>query len=394
MTTFNWIIQRRNSGGPTWQTLRTVSTAATFATYTAQEDDTGFRLRAGVASYTDRRGTGKSAESEATQPVTADPIVNAPPGFLIGGNFEIAEGEGGRNVGTPLTATDRDNDTLTLGIEATDDFAFFELNASTRRLRLAKAVDYETRPDSGFYLVTINLHDGKDADGNPEADPVNDTTLSVPVRVTDVEEDGVVTLSADEPEAGTLLEATLEDGDGSVSGESWQWARSEDGQTNWFSISGATFSSYTPGADDEDFYLSASVTYTDNRGGGKSAQGVTTGRVPSENRRPTFPSTEDGQRTVAENTRANANIGAPVAAVDPEDHRLTYSLTGDDADTFDIVASSGQLRTKDALDFETKSSYSVTVNVRDAFNAACCASSRAGGNHRTVRMSGPPDLPR
>ena len=132
MTTFNWMIQRRNSGGPTWQTLRTVSTAETFATYTAQEDDTGFRLRAGVASYTDRRGTGKSAESDATQQVTADPIVNAPPRFLIEGNFEIAEGEGGRNVGTPLTATDRDNDTLTFSLDTSDDAAFFEFNASTK----------------------------------------------------------------------------------------------------------------------------------------------------------------------------------------------------------------------------------------------------------------------
>ena len=53
-----------------------------------------------------------------------------------------------------------------------------------------------------------------------------------------------------------------------------------------------------------------------------------------------------------------------MAAVDPESNRLTYSLTGTDADAFTIVASSGQLRTKDALDYETKSSYSVTVNVR------------------------------
>ena len=191
-------------------------------------------------------------------------------------------------------ATDRDNDTLTLGIEATDDADFFEFNASTKQLRLAQAVDFETRPSSRFYFVTVTMHDGKDADGNAETVPVIDNTLSVPVRVTDVEEDGVVTLSAEEPESGTLLEATLEDGDGSVSEESWQWARSENGRTNWFSISGATFSSYTPGADDEDLYLRASVTHMDNRGGGKNAQGVTTGRVPSENRRPTFPSTEDG----------------------------------------------------------------------------------------------------
>ena len=54
-----------------------------------------------------------------------------------------------------------------------------------------------------------------------------------------------------------------------------------------------------------------------------------------------------------------------MAAEDPERDRLTYSLTGPDAAAFTIVTSTGQLRVKDALDFETKSSYSVTVNVHD-----------------------------
>ena len=56
--------------------------------------------------------------------------------------------------------------------------------------------------------------------------------------------------------------------------------------------------------------------------------------------------------------------------MDPENNRLTYSLTGTDADAFTIVATTGQLRTKDALDFETKDSYSVTVNVHDGRDGA------------------------
>ena len=116
---------------------------------------------------------------------------------------------------------------------------------------------------------------------------------------------------------------------------------------------------------DEDFFLRATVTYTDRRGAGKSAEGITGRRVPSVNRSPMFPSTEDGQRAVAENTRARGNIGEPVAAVDPENNRLTYTLTGADADAFTIVASTGQIRVKDDLDFETKPSYSVTVEVHD-----------------------------
>ena len=110
--------------------------------------------------------------------------------------------------------------------------------------------------------------------------------------------------------------------------------------------------------------------YTDNRGSGKTAEAITKRPVPSLNRRPTFPDAETGDRTVEENTRASVNIGAPVAAVDPENNRLTYTLTGTDADAFTIVASSGQIRVKDSLDYETKDSYSVTVNVHDGRDGA------------------------
>ena len=218
-------------------------------------------------------------------------------------------------------------------------------------------------PSFGGFGLT--LHDGRDADGNPETDPTIDATRSASVFVVDVEEDGVVTLSAEEPETGTPLTATLDDGDGGVTGPTWLWARSENGRTGWTNISGAASSTYTPTVADEDFYLRATVAYTDRRGGGKSAEAVTDGPVPSANRRPRFPSTETGERTVPENSRAGANIGVPVAADDPENDRLTYTLTGTDAAAFTIVASTGQLRTSEALDFETKSSYSFTVEVHD-----------------------------
>ena len=382
----SWNLESRASSTASWSAVSgwfTSVSQATLATYSVTEDVTGHELRMQV-DYADRRttatddpgtvavneGQDKTATSDDTEPVTADPIVNAPPRFRGGGDFSIAEGEAGRNVGTPLVVSDRDNDTLRFGIEAGAGDDFFAINATSGQLSLIEAVDFEDPPTLGFYLITVTLHDGKDADGNAEADPVVDITTGVSVTVTDVEEEGVVTLSAEEPESGTPLDATLEDGDGSVSGAQWQWARSENGRTNWINIAGETLSSYTPTEDDEDFYLRARVEYTDNRGSGKSAEGITTGPVPSENRRPTFPDAETGDRTVDENTRAGTNIGAPVAAVDPERNRLTYSLTGTDADAFTIVATTGQLRTKDALDFETKDSYSVTVNVHDGRDGA------------------------
>ena len=177
----------------------------------------------------------------------------------------------------------------------------------------------------------------------------------------------------------TPLTATLEDGDGGVTNAAWQWARSDNGRTGWVTISGATTSRHTPTEDDEAFYLRARVTYTDRRGGGKSAEAITALPVPSDNRRPSFPSYETGRRTVPENTRANVNIGAPVAALDPENDRLTYSLGGPDDSAFTILTGSGQLRTKDALDFETGSSYSVTVEVHDGRDGAGNASTNIDG---------------
>ena len=71
-------------------------------------------------------------------------------------------------------------------------------------------------------------------------------------------------------------------------------------------------------------------------------------------------------RSVAENTAADRDIGAPVGATDDDGDTLEYSLNGTDASSFSIDASTGQLKTGAALDFETKSSYSVTVGVSDS----------------------------
>ena len=362
-TSMTWEIQSLVSGGSWARVSGVLTPASTTFPWVVDEDVTGKAIRA-MVTYTDRRGSGKTALSAETAEVTANPIVNAPPRFRGDSSWSVEEGPAGRNVGTPTSVTDRDNDTLTYGIQSGGDSALFEIDPSTGQVRLAQALDFETTSAPHVLFFYLTLHDGRDADGNSETNPVIDATRSADVFVVDVEEDGVVTLSAVEPETGTPLTATLEDGDGGVTGEMWQWARSENGRTGWTNISGAASSSYTPTVADEDFYLRATVTYTDRRGG-KSAEAVTDGPVPSANRRPRFPSAETGERTVPENTRRNVNIGAPVAADDPENDGLTYTLTGTDAAAFTIVERTGQLRTSEALDFETKSGYNFTVEVHD-----------------------------
>ena len=352
-----WQVQRGSSGS--WSTISTVITGASSYGYTVQEADAGNQLRV-VVTYKDRRGENKTATSAPTDVVTSDPRANVPP-RLRSGVLTTSEGPAIIDFGT-LDATDRDGDRITFAMLEQQDHALFELSASGR-LRAIQALDFEA---GSTLSITITLSDGKGLDSNGAVinDDSVDITTGISIILFDVEEEGVITFSPAEPEAGTSQTATVEDGDGGVTGRSWEWWRSEDGRTGWSPISGATNPSYTPTVNDEDFYLRASVEYTDRRGSGKRAEGIT-GPVPSENRRPLFPSSETGQRSVAENTRSGQNIGAPVAAEDPENDRLTYSLTGVDAAAFTIVTSTGQIRVKDALDFETKSSYQVTVEVHD-----------------------------
>ena len=86
------------------------------------------------------------------------------------------------------------------------------------------------------------------------------------------------------------------------------------------------------------------------------------------NAAPTFADTTL-TRSIAENTAADANVGAVIPAATDTDtgDTLTYSMEGTDAASFNFNATTGQITTKAGVtyDFETKSSYSVTIKVSD-----------------------------
>ena len=117
-------------------------------------------------------------------------------------------------------------------------------------------------------------------------------------------------------------------------------------------------------------YLRATASYTDEKGAGKSAQrqspltAVQPAPLPP-NEPPEFTPIEPGLHDVDENTVTFEDIGPPVTATDDDNDTLTYSLDVDGAASFDIVATTGQLQTKAALDFETTPNYSVTVTATD-----------------------------
>ena len=213
--------------------------------------------------------------------------------------------------------------------------------------------------------------------GARDADGIRGTR-DIEVKVTNVNEDGTVTLSAVQPRVGVAVTASLTDIDGSVSGVTWQWS---DGSTDY---EGATSDTYTPTADDVGDTLRATATYTDPQGPEKMAFGNADNVVAADtrNRAPVFDD-QDGEtegtqnteatRTVAEDAAADTalNGGGPLTATDPNtDDIVSYTLGGADASSFDIGLITGQITvgTGTDLDFETKTSYMVTVIATDSFS--------------------------
>ena len=66
--------------------------------------------------------------------------------------------------------------------------------------------------------------------------------------------------------------------------------------------------------------------------------------------------------SVAENSALGTNIGSPFTASDADNDTLTYSLDGTDGDNFSI-SNTGQLSTGAHLNYEAKTSHSVTLKV-------------------------------
>ena len=88
-----------------------------------------------------------------------------------------------------------------------------------------------------------------------------------------------------------------------------------------------------------------------------------------QNTDPTF--TDDtADREVAEDLRVGGNVGARVAATDPDGDQLTYSILGGH-DLFEIDAMNGQLRVQAVLDAdEGVTSHTLTVDVSDMLNSS------------------------
>ena len=264
----------------------------------------------------------------------------------------------GENIGDPVAATDPEGDALTYTLGGADADSF-DIDPATGQLMTKAALDFETKAS---YSVEVTADDG-----NGES-----AAVMVTITVTDVNEAPVfaeesVTLEvAENTAAGENIGAAVAATD--PEGDTLTYTLGGDDAAS-FDIDAATGQLMTKAALDFETKASYSVEVTADDGNGESATiDVTIGviiTVTDVNEAPVFAE-ESVTLEVAENTAAGEDIGAAVAATDPDaGDTLTYTLGGDDANSFDIDSTTGQLMTKAALDFETKASYSVEVTADD-----------------------------
>ena len=262
----------------------------------------------------------------------------------------------GENIGDPVRATDDEGDALTYSMGGADA-ASLTIGRTSGQIRTKDALDYETEPNT--YTVTVTA-----------ADPAGlSDTATVTITVTDVDEDPVVSGNAavDYAENGAGMVATYaatdpENGD-------IAWSLSGDDADD-FEISGAGMLTFMSPPDFEsptdanaDNMYSVMVVASDGTNDGAMGVTVTVTDV-DENVAPEFAE-DTTTREVEENTPQGRNIGGPVAAMAGDDDTLTYAIGGADASSFIIIRTTGQIKVREALDYETKNSYTVTVTATD-----------------------------
>ena len=304
-------------------------------------------------------GNGSSDSIDVTISVTN---VNEAPSFTEGSTAtrSIAENTAsGENIGTAISATDVDTNTTLIYTLGGTDAAAFRINSTNGRLKTRTALDYETKTS---YTVTITVSDSELTD-----------TIDVTINVTDVDENRAPAFTDGSTTTRSVAENT---GSGEDIGTAVA-ATDPDDDTLTYTLSGTDAASFsivstsgqlqTNAALDYETKSSYSVTVSvsDSNGGSDSISVNVNVTDVDENRAPVFTEGDSTTRSIDENTASGVNIGSAVSATDPDDDTLTYTVSGTDAASFSIVSTSGQLQTNAALNYESKSSYSVTVEVSD-----------------------------
>ncbi len=222
-----------------------------------------------------------SADATATLEFVIDITANTPP--TITGSTALNYIENSDTPVATYSADDIEGNAITWSLSGTDMASFTIDNSGV--LTFNSSPDFENPADIGannIYEVTLIATDDN-------AITPASSTLEVSVTVTNLDEDGIVTITGT-VQVGMALTAQLTDPDGSVSNVTYQWLR--DGGN----IDGATATIYVLTNEDVDSTVQVIVNYDDDiHGGGKSVTSDPTAVVtlPDAPNAPTIALFED-----------------------------------------------------------------------------------------------------
>ena len=298
---------------------------------------------------------------------------NEPPSITAGQTRSIPEGsDAGTSIGAPIAASDPDKATFEGGADPTfaisagnDDGAFTITSSGQLKVAKSTALDYE-RTSSRTITVRATDSAGNMGYGDVVVSITDVNEQPVFFVVTETIEGVVPELSAANTKVGSRITANDPDGAQTLS-----FSIDVGTGSDYFAIGSSTgqvtVAKTLPDASNS---FTLTIRVTDN---GSPAQSNT---IPMEitltdtNRPPVI---EDASRSIREDAYLNQAVGAKLTATDPdtgETATLEYSLSldGNPGGAFSIGASDGQLRVAnaDALDFETRSTYTLLVTVTDS----------------------------
>ena len=268
-------------------------------------------------------------------------------------------------VGAVVTATDTESDTLTYSLSGTDASSF-SIDSATGQIKVGSGttLDYESSTTS--YSVTVGVSDLKDSSGT--ADTVVDDTITVTISVTDVNEPPPkFDPSAKQQASSPKYQIAVQWGPPTMTGKpaithydlrykkksDSTWTQTDDlGKAlKYYAITGLTYKT--------DYQVEMRAANDEGDGAWSDTDDVKT----HDQTEPEFEN-DTYTLSIAENAGVGDDVGK-VAADDDDNDTLYYSMSGTGADKFSLGLYNGTIDVAKGLDYETTTSYTLTLSVKD-----------------------------
>ena len=375
----------------------------TKVTIVVLEDDTTYEVRVKAANG-ERSSAWSASGTGRTNRANHDPIFDDRPGTGAGSEPKsdltiwraIDENPRSAQVVGRVVADDEDNDRLTYKLVAADspdedDVTKFTINESTGEIRTkaGETYSYEDITRSGTcgdldqadvgsdkcYTVKVEVRDGLDADRVKAEDEDADDTITLKIVLRNKDEPPArPTVMVTSPDDETTLEVIwhaentgpdidsydvqYRKGSGTFSDDNCEGATQEN------NCQELTDTTTTITGLDPDTSYSVQVRARNGEGTSAWSPSVTVKSNKSDNAPPTFVDLASPLGlSVDESTKSVRDVDNAVRGDDNTSTSLTYRIDGPDKALFTIVSSSGQIRTRVALNHEDSACGYVSTNV-------------------------------